>query len=164
VKDSPEHPAERTGHAGHADHGSEGAGHGSKTGERIVHLLVHAADEFLSMGAYLIVGAAVAGLLQTAAPAGSLAFFRGSAALSVGFMIALAVVLSICSEADAFVAASFIRFTPAAQLAFLTTGPVVDIKLISMFLGTFRREAVLVLVSVPLIMNFVLCLLLALLF
>ncbi|MBE1584180.1 uncharacterized membrane protein YraQ (UPF0718 family) [Nonomuraea angiospora] len=47
--------------------------------------------------------------------------------------------LSICSEADAFVAASLTAFSPTAKLAFLVVGPMVDLKLIALQAGTFGR-------------------------
>ena len=40
---------------------------------------------------------------------------------------------------DAFVAASFSGFSAAAQLAFITLGPMLDLKLIGMYWGTFKR-------------------------
>ncbi|HYU93614.1 MAG TPA: permease, partial [Actinomycetota bacterium] len=51
----------------------------------------------------------------------------------------LATVLSLCSESDAFVAASFVQFGPGAQLAFLVSGPMIDLKLGALYAGTFRR-------------------------
>jgi hypothetical protein len=49
----------------------------------------------------------------------------------------LAIILSICSEADAFVAASLTDFSPTAQLAFMVVGPMVDLKLIALQAGVF---------------------------
>jgi len=62
-------------------------------------------------------------------------------------------VLSLCSEADAFIAASFGSFTPGAQLAFLVFGPIADLKLSVLYGATFRRWFLLRLlaVTVPLI-------------
>ena len=54
-------------------------------------------------------------------------------------MALLAVVMCICSEADAFVAASFTQFSPTAQLTFMVVGPMVDLKLIAMQAGFFGR-------------------------
>ena len=51
----------------------------------------------------------------------------------------LAVLLSICSEADAFVAASLTQFSLTARLAFLVVGPMIDLKLFAMQAGTFGR-------------------------
>ena len=52
----------------------------------------------------------------------------------------LAVVMAICSEADAFVAASLTQFSLTARLAFLVVGPMVDVKLVALQAGTFGRE------------------------
>jgi uncharacterized membrane protein YraQ (UPF0718 family) len=55
-------------------------------------------------------------------------------------MALFAVVLSICSEADAFVAASLTEFSLTAKLAFLVVGPMIDLKLFAMQAGTFGRS------------------------
>jgi uncharacterized membrane protein YraQ (UPF0718 family) len=55
-------------------------------------------------------------------------------------LMALAFVLSLCSEADAFVAVSFVQFPLGAQLAFLVFGPVLDVKLSFLYGATFRRS------------------------
>jgi uncharacterized membrane protein YraQ (UPF0718 family) len=54
-------------------------------------------------------------------------------------MMALAAALSLCSESDAFVAASFVQFGPASQLAFLVFGPMVDLKLLPLYSAAFSR-------------------------
>ena len=51
----------------------------------------------------------------------------------------LAVLLSICSEADAFVAASLSEFSLTSRLVFLVVGPMIDLKLFAMQAGTFGR-------------------------
>ena len=60
--------------------------------------------------------------------------------LSLLAMMLLAFILSLCSESDAFVAASFTAFGPAAQLAFLVFGPMVDLKLGALYVGTYSRR------------------------
>ena len=51
----------------------------------------------------------------------------------------LAVVLAVCSEADAFVAASLSAFPLVGRLAFMVVGPMVDVKLVALQAGTFGR-------------------------
>jgi uncharacterized membrane protein YraQ (UPF0718 family) len=71
--------------------------------------------------------------------------------LSLLAMMALAFILSLCSESDAFVAASFTSFGPAAQLAFLVFGPMVDLKLGALYMGTYSKgffRTVLIVVTV----------------
>ena len=48
--------------------------------------------------------------------------------------------MAICSEADAFVAASLREFSLTARLVFLVVGPAVDVKLIAMQSGVFGRR------------------------
>jgi hypothetical protein len=65
--------------------------------------------------------------------------FSDSVWLSVLFLAVLAIVLAVCSEADAFVAASLSGFSPTARLTFMVVGPMVDLKLIALQAGTFGR-------------------------
>jgi len=55
----------------------------------------------------------------------------------------------VCSEADAFVAASFASFPAVAKLAFVGIGPMVDLKLIAMYGAAFRKRVVLALMIAP---------------
>jgi uncharacterized membrane protein YraQ (UPF0718 family) len=100
---------------------------------------VHLGNDFLFMGRYLILGAAIAAAVQTFLPTSVLDGLAGTTVLSLVLMMGLAAVMSLCSESDAFVAASFVQFGPSAQLAFLVFGPMVDLKLIALYAGTFRR-------------------------
>jgi uncharacterized membrane protein YraQ (UPF0718 family) len=65
--------------------------------------------------------------------------FTGAAWVAVPLLALLAVVLCVCSEADAFVAASLSAFPASARLAFMVVGPMVDLKLIALQAGTFGR-------------------------
>jgi uncharacterized membrane protein YraQ (UPF0718 family) len=107
--------------------------------DKLLEVLRHGGAEFIEMGKFLILGAIAAGLFKTMAPQGVLEFFSTSPALQIFSMMILAVLLSVCSEADSFVASSFQGFSPASQLAFITLGPMLDLKLIGMYAGTFRR-------------------------
>jgi len=60
-------------------------------------------------------------------------------------LMSLAVLLSVCSSADAFLATSFIGFSTASQLAFLWTGPVLDLKLLLVYQTILQRRAILLL-------------------
>ena len=108
-------------------------GSGSRT-ETLVGTMVH---DFLHAGGFLVVGAAAAAAIQAFVPQDVLAGLGSLPVVAVLGMAALAIVLSICSEADAFFAASFSQVSPTAQLAFMVTGPVVDLKLVSMQSGIF---------------------------
>ncbi|MEX2421715.1 MAG: permease, partial [Actinomycetota bacterium] len=100
---------------------------------------VHVGGDFLFMGRFLLLGAAIAAAIQTFLPASALTGLGDLTVIGLLAMMALAVALSLCSESDAFVAASFVQFGPSAQLGFLVLGPMVDLKLIPLYAGTFRR-------------------------
>ncbi|MFF5475891.1 permease [Streptomyces sp. NPDC012935] len=95
--------------------------------------------DFLHAGGFLVLGAMAAATFNVAVPRSVLEAFSGSVWLSVLFLAGLAILLSVCSEADAFVAASLTGFSPLARLAFMVVGPMVDLKLIALQSGTFGR-------------------------
>jgi hypothetical protein len=99
-----------------------------------------ATHDFVQAGGFLVVGAAMVATLQTLVPPDALNSLGGSGLLAVLALAALAVVLSICSEADAFVAAGLTGFPLSARLTFLVVGPMVDLKLIALQAGVFGRR------------------------
>jgi uncharacterized membrane protein YraQ (UPF0718 family) len=124
--------------------------------QKIRSVMIHTAQEFMDMGKFLIIGAMAAAAFKTLLPENIMSFFTGNLVLSIMGMMILAILLSICSEADAFVAASFQTFPAGAHLAFIAIGPMVDLKLIGMYAVTFRRKMVLALVFGPSLLIFVL--------
>lgn len=122
--------------------------------QRMGSVISIAADEFFEMGSYLLVGAALASAMQALVPQSLLLGLSGGPLVSVLALVALAVVLSICSTVDAFIALAFAgSFTTGSVLAFLVFGPMVDIKSIIMFSGVFKRRAVGYLVILPLLLT-----------
>jgi len=101
---------------------------------------VHLGNDFVFMGRFLLLGAGVAALVQTFLPQSAVARVAAIPVVDMIVMMGLAAVLSLCSESDAFIAASFVQFGAAAQLAFLVFGPMVDLKLGALYAGTFRRR------------------------
>lgn len=97
------------------------------------------AGDFAYMGRFLIFGAAVAAALQTLIPQTVLGSVANIPIISLATMMALAFALSLCSESDAFVAASFVQFGVGPQLAFLVFGPMLDAKLAFLYNATFSR-------------------------
>jgi len=91
------------------------------------------------MGRFLILGATAAALFQTFLPQSVVSKVASVPLVNIVVMMGLAAVLSLCSESDAFIAASFVQFGPSAQLAFLVFGPMVDLKLGALYAGTFGK-------------------------
>jgi len=109
----------------------------SHGGTRLSVLAGTAQHDLLQAGGFLIVGAATAATLQTVVPRSVLDSVAGSGFFALLALAGLAVLMAICSEADAFVAASLTQFSLSARLAFMVVGPMVDVKLISLQVGTF---------------------------
>ena len=96
--------------------------------------------DVMHAGGFLVVGAAAAATINVVVPEQWLQSLASSSVVSVLALAVLAVLLSICSEADAFVAASLSQFSLTSRLVFLVVGPMVDLKLISMQTGVFGRR------------------------
>jgi len=86
----------------------------------------------------LIIGSALAGAVQVLIPREALVAIGSNPALSIVAMMLLAMVVSICSNVDAFFALSFAStFTPGSIVAFLLVGPLVDVKMLALLRTTF---------------------------
>ncbi|WP_405861165.1 permease [Streptomyces sp. NBC_01515] len=95
--------------------------------------------DVMQAGGFLVLGAMSAATLKAVAPASWLRTAADNPVVAILALSILAVLLSICSEADAFVAASLTQFSLTAKLAFLVVGPMIDLKLFAMQAGTFGR-------------------------
>jgi uncharacterized protein len=116
--------------------------------------LLDAGGEFFEMGRYLIVGSMLAAAMQTFVPQEALVALGAGPVISVLAMQVLAFVLSVCSTVDAFIALAFTTtFSLGGIVAFLSFGPMVDIKSTMMFLGVFQRRIVFYLIALPFLMN-----------
>jgi uncharacterized membrane protein YraQ (UPF0718 family) len=110
--------------------------------------LEHAVEEFFSMGKYLVIGSLIAASVQTYVKTSTLVSIGHGKVSSSLVMMALAFILSLCSEADAFIASSFrTTFATSSLLAFLVFGPMVDLKNLMMMLATFKKRLVLMIIS-----------------
>ncbi|MGX6445294.1 permease [Neobacillus sp. K501] len=106
-------------------------------------MLTHSIDEFFDMGKYLVIGAFLAAFVQTYMPAKAFLEAGNGTVSSLAVMMGLAYVLSLCSEADAFIGASFSSIFPtSAILGFLIFGPMMDLKNTLMMLSVFRARFV----------------------
>lgn len=122
--------------------------HAHDTGPIGVRLLGSARHDLLHTGGYLVVGAILVATLKVIVPSTWTDSVSDRLLIAIPAAMLLAIVLSICSEADAFVAASLIGFPLTARLAFMVVGPLVDIRLITLYRASFgARTAGLIAVS-----------------
>ncbi|BAH74784.1 permease [Solidesulfovibrio magneticus] len=125
--------------------------------DKVASAMRHAMADFLDMAKVLILGSMVAAAFKAYVPVSVVMALENDLVLAIPGMMALAVVLSLCSQADAFVAASFSTFPAAAKLAFLALGPMLDLKLLLMWRQVFTPRLTRVLAIVPAAIVFITC-------
>ncbi|MGF9800191.1 permease [Brevibacillus agri] len=115
------------------------AAHSEAMRGKLSATFAHAVDEFFDMGKFLLFGALVSSILQVFMSRDILVEIGQTPITSHLVMMGMAYLFSLCSEADAFIAASFSgTFQSSSLLAFLVFGPMLDFKTTLMLLGTFR--------------------------
>lgn len=121
---------------------------------KIKQVFLLAQGEFFEMGRFLVIGALIASTMQTFVPQDRLAAFSQGPVLSVLGMMLLAVILSICSTVDSFIALGFVNtFTLGSILGFLVFGPMVDIKSALMYWRVFKGRAPFYLILIPFLLS-----------
>jgi hypothetical protein len=111
--------------------------------KRLSNISETALHDFIDITVFLILGALLASFMREMITQEMVAqLSRDHTVLAIVLMMLLAVLLCLCSEADAFVAASFITLRPSAKLAFLVLGPMFDLKLYMMYTRVFRPRLI----------------------
>ena len=131
----------------------------AKTGRKVFFALTHAIDEFFDTGRYLIFGSLVAASMQIYVPIRLLTTIGHSPVMAIAIMMLLAFILSLCSEADAFIGASLLStFGLAPVMAFLLFGPMIDIKNLLMMRHVFKGRFIVQFILVVTLVIFLYCL------
>ncbi|HEV2783008.1 MAG TPA: permease [Actinophytocola sp.] len=99
-----------------------------------------ARHDLVDAGGFLVIGGLTAAALNVVVPRSWINTLGDQIVLGIIVMAVLAVVLALCSEADAFVAASLSALPLLPRLVFLVVGPAIDVKLFSLQAGTFGRS------------------------
>ncbi|MGJ3250862.1 MAG: permease [Elainellaceae cyanobacterium] len=128
--------------------------------ERLQLMIDNAIQELRELGGMLVIGSAIAAIVQVAIPREVVLSLGQGPTTSILAMMALACIVSICSTVDSFFALSFAStFTTGALLAFLVFGPMIDLKNIGLLFSVFRGRAILYLFAIAGQMTFLLSLL-----
>jgi uncharacterized membrane protein YraQ (UPF0718 family) len=98
-----------------------------------------ARHDLVDAGGFLVIGGLTSAVLNVVVPRTWISTLGDQILLGIVVMAVLAVVLALCSEADAFVAASLATMPLLPRLVFLVVGPVIDVKLFSLQVGSFGR-------------------------
>jgi uncharacterized membrane protein YraQ (UPF0718 family) len=126
-------------------------GHGpppqSNADNRLVAAFRSAMKDFVDVGVYFSIGVSITALFNTGIAPGAvwLDGLAGSLAGAPAALMVLAFVLSLCSTSDAFIAATLDKFSWGAKLAFLTFGPMMDVKLIFLYQTVLRKNFIIAL-------------------
>jgi uncharacterized membrane protein YraQ (UPF0718 family) len=125
--------------------------------QRIGNIAETSLHDFIDIMVFLTLGACLAGAIKVWGPSQDeiQTLSSGYPALTILGMMGMAVAMCLCSEADAFVAASFTTLHPSAKIAFLVLGPMFDLKLLLMFTRVFRRRLIATIVVTVVIQVFV---------
>jgi uncharacterized membrane protein YraQ (UPF0718 family) len=126
--------------------------------QRLANISETALHDFVDIAVFLLLGALLSSFMHMILSKALLAqLSQNHAVLSILLMMGLAIVLCLCSEADAFVAASFVTLRPAAKLSFLVLGPMLDLKLYLMYTRVFRPRLIWTIFLSVILQTFVYC-------
>jgi len=127
---------------------AEGDGGRKSPWRRLANISETALHDFVDITVFLILGGALAAFAKLyIGPEQVQTLSRDYPYLAIPAMMVLAVLMTLCSEADAFVAASFTELTAAPKLAYLVLGPMLDLKLLMMYTRVFRPRLIAVIVA-----------------
>jgi uncharacterized membrane protein YraQ (UPF0718 family) len=118
----------------------------------------HTGKEFIDIMGYLIFGAFISSGFQVIQSQGGFNYIFDSKFLNIIFMMVLGFILSLCSEADAFVGRTFLEnYSFSGVAAFLILGPMLDLKNLIMLFGSFKKNFVFKLVISTISVVFIIC-------
>jgi uncharacterized membrane protein YraQ (UPF0718 family) len=109
--------------------------------DKLVLAMRTAMRDFLETAMYFTIGVAITAVFKAYVTEDLILLFNQNEVTGIGLMMVLAFVLSLCSTSDAFIAAN-IPVPQSAKLAFLVFGPMMDVKLVFMYLSVFRSKFV----------------------
>ncbi len=125
------------------------------------HVADHSAGELFAVGPFFVASALLAAVAQGLWPMSAVTGFTQHSVWSILLLMGLGSVLSLCSEADAFVAASLTTlFSPGAVLAFMLAGQLTDLRNLLLMPQVFSKRTVAVGLMTAFLLVFVCALLL----
>ena len=132
---------------------------------RLGNISATALHDFVDIMVFLILGCVLAALARQYITENDIqAISRDQPFLAIPAMMLLAVVMCLCSEADAFVAASFTKMHTSAKVAFLVLGPMLDLKLVLMYTRVFKLRLIVTIATCVVVQVLAYCVLLHLVY
>jgi uncharacterized membrane protein YraQ (UPF0718 family) len=116
-------------------------GHDNGEG-KLVAAFRSAMKDFVDVAVYFAIGVTITALFNTGIAPGAqwLDSLAGNKVGAPAALMGLAYILSLCSTSDAFIAATLDKFSWGAKLAFLTFGPMMDVKLMFLYQTVLRKK------------------------
>ncbi len=116
-------------------------------GNRMLAALRSAMKDFVDVAVYFSIGVSITALFNTGIAPGAqwLDSLAKNPAGAPAALMGLAFVLSLCSTSDAFIAATLDKFSWGAKLAFLTFGPMMDVKLLFLYQTVLKKRFIILL-------------------
>jgi hypothetical protein len=131
-----------------SDHDHSGCGHEHPHEDnRLVAAFRSAMKDFVDVAVYFAIGVSITALFNTGIAPGAqwLDGLAKDPTAAPAALMALAFILSLCSTSDAFIAATLDKFSWGAKLAFLTFGPMMDVKLLFLYQTVLRKRFIILL-------------------
>jgi uncharacterized membrane protein YraQ (UPF0718 family) len=132
------------------------AGESRSIFQRLGNISETALHDFVDIMVFLSLGAALSALVKASLSSEQVrdlgTAFPPAMILA---MMGMAIILCLCSEADAFVAASFTTLPISGKISFLVLGPMFDLKLLLMFTRVFRRKVIVTIICSVVIQVFI---------
>ena len=126
--------------------------------QRLSNISSTAIHDFVDITVFLILGAVLAALAKQYITSDQIeSLSREEPLIAIPAMMLMAVLMCLCSEADAFVAASFTKMHISAKMAFLVLGPMLDLKLLLMYTRVFKPRLIATIVTCVVIQVLIYC-------
>lgn len=127
-----------------------------KQQSKFMEIIHHTNAELYDIGKFLLLGAFISAFFQTVISREYVLAVGQHPVYSIAAMMTFAFLISLCSEADAFIASTFIgQFTYGGITSFLLLGPMIDIKNTLMLSASFKKSFIIKLISLIFIMCFI---------
>ena len=122
--------------------------HNKSPKNKILSIIKHTANDLFEVVKYLMFGALIASIIQVLLPRNIITIMNNNKILSTLILMIFAYLISLCSTSDSFIGKSLLSsFSEQSIIAYLLLGPMIDIKNTMVLLGNYKKNFVLILIT-----------------
>lgn len=122
--------------------------HNRSPKNKILSIIKHTANDLFEVVKYLMFGALIASIIQVLLPRNIITIMNNNKILSTLILMIFAYLISLCSTSDSFIGKSLLSsFSEQSIIAYLLLGPMIDIKNTMVLLGNYKKNFVLILIT-----------------